>query len=251
MFRNHVYRWWNLLFYVAVLAVNYLAMSIPLGGMTTGQLSDKYHTPITPAGYAFMIWIVIYLLLAGYIVYQFRKVTSRQDSVLAISFWFIITCVFNIAWIFLWQYQFIGISFAVMIALFVTLTVIYTKTRYIHAPTTGETWLIRLPFSIYLGWICVAALVNLAVILFHTNNGMNLDPKTTGIILLCLGAVAAIMITFRARDGVLPLVFVWAYIAIAVEQRDVSALSFTASILAFILLLYAFWIVLMRARERD
>lgn len=251
MFRNHIYRWWNLLFYFAVLAVNYLAMSIPLGGMTTGQLSNKYHTPITPAGYAFMIWTVIYLLLAGYIIYQFRRVTSRQDSVRAISFWFILTCIFNMAWVFLWQYQNIGLAFASMIALLVSLAVIYRKTRYIHAPTSGETWLIRLPFSIYLGWICVATLVHLAVILFHANHGMNLDPKTIGIILLCLGVVAAIMITLRTRDGVLPLVFVWAYIAIAIEQRDISGLSFTASILAFILLLYACWIVLMRARERD
>ncbi|AZK44913.1 TspO/MBR family protein [Paenibacillus lentus] len=251
MFRYHIYRWCNLLFYCAVLVVNYLAMSIPLGGMTTGQLSDKYHTSITPAGYAFMIWMVIYILLAGYIIYQFRKDTSKQDSVQAISFWFILTCVCNMAWVFLWQYQYIGLSFVSMIALLVSLAIIYTKTRYIPAPTSGETWLIRLPFSIYLGWICVATLVNLAVILFHTNHGMNLEPKTIGIILLCLGVVAAIMITLRARDAILPLVFVWAYIAIAIEQRNISSFSFMASNLAFILLLYAFWIVLMRARERD
>lgn len=251
MFRNNVYRWWNMLFFLAVLAVNYLAMSIPLGGMTTGQLSDKYHTPVTPAGYAFMIWTVIYLLLAGYIIYQFRRVTGKQDSVLAISFWFILSCIFNMAWVILWQYQYIRLSFVAMAALFISLAVIYMKTRYIHAPTPGETWLIRLPFSIYFGWICVATLVNLAVLLFHAGKGINLDPKTVGIILLSLGAIAAIALTFRPRDGVLPLVFVWAYAAIAVEQKESSSLSLTASILAFILLLYAFLIVLMRARERD
>ncbi|GAA0134659.1 tryptophan-rich sensory protein [Paenibacillus sp. YSY-4.3] len=251
MFRNNAFRWWNALFYAAVLAVNLLAMAIPLGGMTIGQLSGKYHTPITPAGYAFVIWTIIYLLLAGYIVYQLRKITGRQDSVLAISYWFILSCIFNMAWVFLWQYQYLGLSFAAMIALLLSLAVIYTKTRYIYGPTSGETWLLRLPFSIYFGWICVAALVNLAVILFHGDLGISLDPKTAGIILLSVGTAAAIGITFRPRDGVLPLVFVWAYAAIAVEQKNIPGLCLTAAVLAFILLLYALWIGLMRSRERD
>ncbi|WP_055106599.1 TspO/MBR family protein [Paenibacillus ihumii] len=251
MFHNHVYRWWNAVFYLAVLAVNGMAMIIPLGGVTTGQLSDKYHTPITPAGYAFVIWMLIYLLLAGYIVYQFRSVTGKQDSVLSISYWFILSCIFNIAWIFLWQYQYIGLSFAAIIALLLTLAVIYTRTRYIYAPTSGETWLVRLPFSIYFGWICTAALVNLAVILFHGGLGISPDLQSTGVILLSAGAAAAIGITVRPRDGVLPLAFVWAYAAIAVEQRSSYGLSMTAAVLSIILLLYALWIGLMRSRERD
>ncbi|GIP60939.1 tryptophan-rich sensory protein [Paenibacillus sp. FSL W8-0186] len=251
MFRNNAFRWWNALFYAAVLGVNYLAMAIPMGGMTTGQLSDKYHTPITPAGYAFMIWALIYLLLAGYIVYQLRRNTGRQDSVLAISYWFILSCIFNMAWVFLWQYQYIALSFAAMLALLLSLAVIYAKTRYVYTPTSGETWLLRLPFSIYFGWICVATLVNLAVILFHGGLGINLNPKTAGIILLSAGTAAAIGITLRPRDGVLPLVFVWAYAAIAIEQKSIPGLSMTAAVLAFILLLYALWIGLMRSRERD
>ncbi|MNJ56644.1 hypothetical protein D3C77_522030 [compost metagenome] len=198
-----------------------------------------------------MIWTIIYLLLTGYIIYQFRRFTSKRESVLSISYWFILSCICNMAWVLLWQYQYIGLALAAMIALFISLAVIYVKTRYIYSPSTGETWLIRIPFSIYFGWICVAALVNLAVILYYTGKGINIDPKVTGLILLVIGAVAAVAISLRPRDGVFPLVFVWAYIAIAVEQKNITNLSRTAAILAFILLLYSLWIVLMRARERD
>ncbi|MNJ35750.1 hypothetical protein D3C77_305050 [compost metagenome] len=251
MFRNNKYRWWNALFLLAVLIVNFLAMSIPLGGMTTGQLSNKYYTAITPPGYAFMIWTIIYLSLACYIIYQFRSITGKRNSVLAISYWFILSCVCNIAWVVLWQYQYLGLSMAAMTALLISLAVIYAKTRFIYSPTMGETWFIRLPFSIYFGWICVAALVNLAVILYYTGCGIKLAPSITGIALMVIGTVAAIAITLRPRDGVLPLMFVWAYAAIALEHRNLFSLSMAAGILAFILLLYAFWIMLMRARERD
>lgn len=63
MYRTNPYRWWNLLFFLGVITVNVLSGMLPLGGRTTGEISDMYYTAITPAGYAFSIWSVIYVLL--------------------------------------------------------------------------------------------------------------------------------------------------------------------------------------------
>ncbi|MNN46568.1 hypothetical protein D3C81_1609530 [compost metagenome] len=89
MLRNNPYKWWNLLFFLGVITVNTLSVVLPLGGNSTGEISDKYHTHLTPAGYAFSIWSLIYLLLAGFIIYQFRQNSGSRDSVQSIGIWFV------------------------------------------------------------------------------------------------------------------------------------------------------------------
>lgn len=165
MTRNNPFKWGNLLFFLGVILVNTLSVTLPLGGNSTREISDKYHTYLTPAGYAFSIWSLIYLLLAGFVIYQFRSATGSRDSVQSIGIWFILSCVFNMSWLILWHYLYIELSLAAMVLLLISLIVIYRKTRMIDRPTTGESWLIRLPFSIYLGWICVATIVNVSIVL--------------------------------------------------------------------------------------
>lgn len=252
MYTQNKFKWWNILLFLGVIAVNTLAVVLPLGGRSTGEISDMYPTPITPAGYAFMIWSVIYLLLAGFVIYQANRSYENRDSVQAIGIWFVVSCVLNMAWIVLWHYLYIEWSLAAMIALFFSLLIIYRKTRAITFPTRGETWFVRLPFSIYLGWISVATLVNIAVVLSkHEWNGLGLSSPQRAILMLAIGAVLAVLISFRPRDGVLPLVFVWAYIAIAVKQQDTRNVYLTAGTLAIILFVYAIWLLFIRTRERD
>ncbi len=43
--------------------------------------------------------------------------------------------------------------------------------------------------------------------------------------MLLVGAALGIMFTLKKRDAVYPLVFIWAYIAIAVKQSEISQLS--------------------------
>ena len=51
---------------VAMLVVNGFAASGRLGGVTVKEISDRYETLFTPAGYAFSIWSVIFLFLAKF-----------------------------------------------------------------------------------------------------------------------------------------------------------------------------------------
>ena len=53
----------NVLAFILALTVNSLANIIPIGGQTTGEISDKYPTLFTPAGFTFSIWSLIYLSL--------------------------------------------------------------------------------------------------------------------------------------------------------------------------------------------
>ena len=55
---------------IAITAWNYAVNAIPLNGINTGAVSAKYATLITPAGYAFAIWGLIYLGLTAFAIYQ-------------------------------------------------------------------------------------------------------------------------------------------------------------------------------------
>ncbi|OMF24570.1 tryptophan-rich sensory protein [Paenibacillus sp. FSL H8-0259] len=252
MRRSNPYKWWNLLLYLGVLAVNTLSVTLPLGGNSTGEISDRYHTYLTPAGYAFSIWSLIYLLLAGFIIYQFRSDTGGRDSVQRIGIWFMLSCIFNMGWLFLWHYLYIELSLVVMVLMLVSLIVIYRRTRSIPDPTSGEKWLVRLPFSIYLGWISVATIVNVSIVLEKNNwDGFGLSDSLWAVIILCVGAVLAVIVSFPHRDSIYPLVFVWAFIAIAIEQKDTDNIFFTGLIAAGLLLLYSIWLLLTPPRTRS
>ena len=97
---------------------------------------------------------------------------------------------------------------------------LYVKTRAITMPTTAEIWLVKLPFSIYLGWVSVATIVNAAVYLYKIGwDGFGISETAWTIIMLIVGMILAVLVSFRYRDSVYPLVFTWAYIAIALKQR--------------------------------
>ncbi|GAB6992074.1 TspO/MBR family protein [Paenibacillus pini] len=252
MLRRNPYKWWNVLAFIAVLVINGLASTTILGGRQTGEISDMYPTLLTPAGYAFMIWGLIYLLLLGFIIYQSKRSSETRDSVLSIGPWFIISCLLNVGWLLLWQYLYIELSVVVMALLLISLIVLYLKTRRIHYPTLGEMWLVKLPFSLYLGWISVATIVNVGVALEKNNwDGFGLSDATWAIIMLIVGTVLAVLVSFPYRDSIYPLVFVWAYIAIAVKHQDTNNVFITALIAAGFLFIYLIWLFFIRNRDRD
>ena len=60
----------NVVALVATIAVNGLANALPLNGLTTGEISDRFDVYFVPAGYVFSIWGLIYLALAAFVIVQ-------------------------------------------------------------------------------------------------------------------------------------------------------------------------------------
>ncbi|MHB0862973.1 TspO/MBR family protein [Paenibacillus sp. SEL3] len=251
MSRSHPYKWWNIIVFIAVVFINFLASTLPIGGRSTAAVSNMYPTLITPAGYAFSIWSVIYVLLACFVVYQATPTGQAKTSVQSIGIFFILSCLFNIIWIFLWQYVYVELCVIVIILYLLSLGVVYVRTRT-PQPTRGEMWFVKLPFSLNLGWVSVATIINIAVALEKNEwSGWGLSDTTWAIIILLIGTVLAIMVSFPYRDSIYPLVFVWAYVAIAVEHPNHENVRLAALILAAIILVYALWLFFARNRDRD
>jgi len=209
--------------YAVMIAVNYLAMALPLGGRTTGAVSDNYPNIFTPAGYAFSIWGLIYTLLAIYVVYQLR---CKNDAlVVKVNRIFIVNAFLNAFWIFAWHYDYIWLSLVIMVGLLITLIQIADIFRS-STLTSKERWLVRLPFSIYFGWITVATIANVTVFLVYLGwNGFGLPETFWAIIVLLVGALIG---SWRMlRDRVIPygLVLVWAYGAILAKHLSESGFA--------------------------
>ncbi|KAF6631766.1 tryptophan-rich sensory protein [Paenibacillus sp. EKM208P] len=248
---SHPYKWWNIIAFIAVILVNILASTLPIGGRSTAAVSNMYPTLITPAGYAFSIWSVIYILFACFVVYQATPTGQAKTSVQSIGIFFILSCLFNIIWIFLWQYVYVELCVIVIILYLLSLGVVYVRTRT-PQPTRGEMWFVKLPFSLNLGWVSVATIINIAVALKKNEwSGWGLSDTTWAIIILLIGTVLAIMVSFPYRDSIYPLVFVWAYVAIAVEHPNNENVRLAALILAAIILVYALCLFFARNRDRD
>lgn len=206
---------------VGVIAVNWLASRGFIGGVTTGDISDKYPTLLTPAGYAFSIWGLIYLGLIAFSLYQ--ALPSKTGDFKNIRSVYILSCAANCAWIYLWHYDLILGSVAVIFALLGTLIFINLNLR--NNSSTAETVFARAPFALYFGWVTVATILNSTIALVYL--GIQTSETVTTILACALVAVAAILgVVIRPviSNSAYPLAIAWALAAIAVKQSGKTAI---------------------------
>ena len=146
---------------IGTIAFNWLAASGYVNGVTPGMISDKYPTMVTPAGYAFAIWSLIYLGVTAFSIYQLLPANLERFS--SIRSLYIMSCALNCAWIYFWHHDQIPISLAVIAGLLIVLLLIVAKLR--EFDSFSDSAIVKLPFGIYAGWVTAATLVNFAVLL--------------------------------------------------------------------------------------
>jgi benzodiazapine receptor len=224
---------------IAMIVMNYLSNAGAFGGRTNGEISDKYHTLITPAAYAFAIWGLIFLSLLAFAIYQGLSSQQTNPRFRAIGWWVVLNAFCNAIWSPLFNNEKIGIALLVILVMLASLVMIEQRLlERRHQPllatdpnatmpeakaSIAETWLARIPFSIYFGWVTVATILNVAVYLKSTNFSlMGLDEQTWAVAILIVGLVVGAIVFNRYRSVAYILVFAWAYAAIASEQKGVE-----------------------------
>lgn len=222
---NSLLRILNVIGLLAVLVINGLAQTKGIAGQTTGEVSARYPTVITPAGYAFSIWLLIYGGLVCFIVYSFTAKGRQDESVKSVGIYFLISCFFNMAWLLLWHLEAIVSSTFIIYALLLSVLVILLNIYYggplskQAAQQTLSKWLVVVPFSLYVSWLCVAALANTAVALTYSSwQPVSADVLAASLLIVVI--VLAYVLGFFFKSIAVMLVFVWALLAIAIEQRQ-------------------------------
>ncbi len=203
----------NALAFVAVLVMNYLANALPIAGRTPGGVSDLFPTLFTPAGFTFSIWGVIYLLLLGFSVCQFRFFNKPTPVFLQKIGWlFVLSSAANIAWLLAFHHLQIGLSMLIMLALLGSLLAIYLR---LETEGTAQRWLVRLPFSVYLGWVTVATIANASILLTHLGwDGSPGGAQFWTVVVLAAAVGIGLWALFSRRDFGFALVIVWALFGI-------------------------------------
>ena len=212
---------------IGVIAFNWIAATGRLGGIDTGYISDKYPTLVTPAGYAFSIWSLIYLGLIAFSIYQLLPGNVARFR--AFRSLYIFTCALNCAWLYFWHGEQIVICFVIILALCVTLLVISYLLR--EPESLADAWLAKAPFGIYAGWVTAATAVNFAVMLKYLR--AELSPTVENllaVVLILLVTGIAIAVRLYLKNYFYPLAIAWALTAIAVNQSGKTAIVVACAI---------------------
>lgn len=212
---------------VVTLAVNGLANALPLNGLNTGQISDRFQVYFVPAGYVFAIWGVIYLGLIAYTVFQALPAQRANPRLRATGWWVALGGLANSAWIFLWHYQQFPLTLVAMLLLLATLIITYLRLGIGRSSVSaGETWAVRLLFSIYLGWITVATVANVTDVLDYLKwDRLGIPPEIWMSIVLMAVLVIAALVNLTRRDIAYAAVILWALAGIAVKFAAVAAVA--------------------------
>jgi len=217
---------------VVVIYINYLANSLPINGKTTGELSALYPNYFVPAGITFSIWGIIYILLIIYIVQSWLEKTENSVSINTKRYiWFIVSSIGNAGWIFAWHYQLIWLSMALMLLLLFSLIRLYLITRQ-------DRWTLRIPVSIYLGWITVATIANATALLVSLGwKGSPLGEPAWAIILMSIAVLISTFVRFRKNDPYYQVVILWAIFGIYLKFNASSVAAASAMQIAAVLLM--------------
>ena len=212
----------NIIAFIGMVIVNYLANALPINGLTTGEISEMYPNLFTPASITFAIWGLIYLLLALFVYHQakglFSNIRPRVNLVNDIGLQFIFSCLLNISWILAWHYLKPVLSLFIMIILLLTLIRIYLSINS-NSWTQYSVLKVKLPFSVYLGWISVATVANVAAVLVYLDWGRwGLSEVFWTVLILIFITVLTIVFVLKNKDIAYGLVITWSLAGIIVKR---------------------------------
>ncbi|GAB3315305.1 tryptophan-rich sensory protein [Hymenobacter humi] len=226
---GRLWRWLTALAIFGNIYLNYYSNTHPFAGQTMGEVSAKYPTLLTPAGYAFSIWGLIFLGLAVYAVWQLLPAARNLSLPDALAKPLTLASIATGGWVVLFAYELILPSVGVMLLILGCLMVVYGRVRRRIFAEAAPAW-VGVPFSLYLGWISVASVINITIGLqemgWQTAEGLSVMLT---FVLIFVVVALGLIISRAFRDMVFPLVIAWALVAIwVVRLRQVAELGWAA-----------------------
>ncbi len=253
--------WISAIGVLATIVINILANTLPLNGMYTGEISDLYPNLFTPAGFTFAIWGVIYLFLAWFsitLLYMAYRKDCNYSLLKQAGQFMTMASVANIGWIFAWHWGFVLLSMAFMLVLLITLISLYSRMQVAYGARRESVYSqldsfpgklalgLKIPVSVYLGWISVATIANVSALLVSWGitslwPGAAFWTGTLIVVAFILGLVSVLM----KGDAGYTFVIAWALLGIYVKRsvtepmyKSIALIAIIASILLAVYALY-------------
>jgi hypothetical protein len=221
------------------IGINTLSNVFPLNGVSVGNLSNTLFASvqIIPANYAFAIWGLIYIGLIAFGIYQLQPSQRENPRLQHSGYLLAIACISQCAWIYLFLDRFFPLSNLAMLGILVPLMVMYQRLGIGRERVSRqERWFIHLPISIYLGWISVATIVNVAIGLYSLKwDGWGIEPNVWTVVMMAIAVVIAAAIAIQRHDTAYVMVIIWALVAISIRQMNTPLIAMSAGGLAIAL----------------
>ncbi|MGB8698064.1 MAG: hypothetical protein WCD18_01485 [Thermosynechococcaceae cyanobacterium] len=228
------------------IVLNTLSNFFPLNGVNIGTLSNTLFkaVQIIPANYAFAIWGLIYLGLIAFGLYQCQAAQRQNPRLQRSGYLLVFACLAQCAWIYLFLARLFPLSILAMLGILLPLIGLYQRLGIGRQRVSRqERWFIQIPISIYLGWITVATVVNVAIALYSLNwNGWGISPPLWTAIMILVSAAIAACVTLQRHDTAYAMVLVWAFVAIAIRQIQMPLIATTAIAMAIAMVLLNLWL---------
>jgi hypothetical protein len=164
----------------------------------------------------FSIWGLIYIGLIAYAIYQVLPAQRDNPRLQSIAYIFILSCLANIAWLFLWHYEIFEFTLVAMLVL-ITVATIANTTQLLY----------------YLGW-----------------NGWGISPEIWAVIILAAGVIISVLMSLTRTDIAYSLVLVWAYIGIAFKHANTPIVAYAALIGASFILVILILVMIRKYRDQ-
>jgi hypothetical protein len=226
---GRLWRWLTLLAILINIALAYLSNAGYFNGQRMGDVSAKYPSLLTPAGYAFSIWGLIYLGMVAYGGWQLLPAQRQSSLPDAVAQPLTLANLGSAAWVVLFAYEQIGLSTGVMLLVLSGLIIAYGRARRRVLVDAAPAW-VSIPFAMYLGWISVAATISLTIGLqaagVRFSGGI---PVLLAYGLLLFIVVLALVMSRAFSAIVFALAVAWALVGIWVAQlREIPELGWAA-----------------------
>jgi translocator protein len=240
-------KWINLIAFTINAAVTY-----GIGTMgwfqlpTNAELSAKYQTLLTPIGWAFAIWGIIFVMQFIWAVQQFScwvLPESFVQAIVVVQWNYVFVVIAQIGWTLAFSSEFIEVSLAMMVLLLWNLFVITTSITQLNQPIAStvasppKSFLRQVtnyvftefPFAIHFGWILVATVVNVNVTLVASGVSSTVKYYSALVCIVILSIITVALVFIRGAI-VPPLVVIWALFGIYKElesPNDLIMASYT------------------------
>jgi hypothetical protein len=158
----------------------------------------------------------------------------------------------NVTWLFLWQNEILSLSVVVMFLLLVSLIAIYLRLNIgKSAASLREKLAIHLPFSVYLGWITIASIANVATLLVSIGwDGFGISLETWAVLIIIATLLITLTIIIMRKDIAFALVIVWALLGIAANQNDNPNIVTATEASVFITLVALMAVIILNRLKR-
>lgn len=190
-------------------------------------LAREYETFISPASFAFSIWILIYvlevMLVLTDLAYPDNSFFSDATQPMQLRACFGMTCFLNTLWLILYVKHHVVAATVSIYLLWLALLVLYIYSVNDRNARSAFDWKLyvcnELPIAMYFAWVTAMAFMHLAIALQERHGGFLM--VSTYVVLLSIVAVFSLVAILYAQDAVFGFVAIWYFVAVASKYEAI------------------------------